>query len=101
MVVGACRIVLTIPGNDSLKGKRSVVRAILDRTRARFPVSAAEVGRLDEHRAAELGFAVVSNERSHAQAMLDTLVSFVSREARGVVTSHETELISLGTFGDP
>ena len=43
MVVGICRVVLALPWNDSLKGKRSVVKRILERARVRFNVAAAEV----------------------------------------------------------
>ena len=78
MVVGICRIVLSLPWNDSLKGKRSVVKSILERARNRFHVAAAEVADLDAHRRATLGFAVVSNDARHVQSVLDKLVSFVA-----------------------
>lgn len=100
MVVGACRITLALPGNDSLKGKRSVVRPILDRMRARFNVAAAEVATQDHLGYATIGFAVVSNERAHAQSMIDTIASFVSQSGRAVVTSRDSELVSIGTFGE-
>jgi uncharacterized protein len=78
MVVGICRVVLALPWNDSLKGKRSVVKSIVERTRQRFHVAAAEVDDLDSHRRATLGFAVVSNDVRHAQSVLDKLVGFVA-----------------------
>lgn len=100
MVVGACRITLAIPGNDSLKGKRSVVRPLLDRVRARFNVAAAEVATMDLVQSATIGFAVVSNDRSHAQSMIDTIASFVENQGRAIVTGRETEIVSLGQMGD-
>ena len=78
MVVGICRVVLALPWNDSLKGKRSVVKSILERARVRFHVAAAEVADLDAHRRATLGFAVVSNDARHVESMLDKLVSFIA-----------------------
>ena len=78
MVVGICRVVLALPWNDSLKGKRSVVKCILERTRQRFHVAAAEVEDLDAHRRATLGFSVVSNDVRHAQSVLDKVVSFLT-----------------------
>ena len=71
VVVGVCRIAFCLPGNDSLKGKRRVVRRIVDRTRNKFNAAVAEVGALDEHRRRVLGFAVVSNDARHANSMLD------------------------------
>ncbi len=78
MVVGICRVVLSLPGNDSLKGKRSVVRSILERVRVRFHAAAAEVADMDVHRRATLGFAIVSNDAKHVQSILDKLVGFVA-----------------------
>jgi uncharacterized protein YlxP (DUF503 family) len=78
MVVGVCRVVLSLPFNDSLKGKRSVVKSILDRARVKFHVAAAEVDEMDVHRRAVLGFSAVSNDARHVQSMMDKLVSFVA-----------------------
>lgn len=78
MVVGLCRVELALPWNDSLKGKRSVVKSILERTRRRFQVAASEVADHDVHRRATLGFALVSNDVRHARSVLDKLVSFVA-----------------------
>ncbi len=98
MVVGVCRLRLSIPGNDSLKGKRSVVRQILDRVRARFNVSAAEVSDLDALGTATLGFSVVSNDGAHANAMIDTVSAFVTDNVRAMVTDVHTELVHVGTM---
>jgi uncharacterized protein YlxP (DUF503 family) len=78
MVVGIARIVLGIPEARSLKDKRSVVRRVVDRTRAKFNAAVAEVGDNDLHRRAVIGVSVVSNDRGHANEMLDTIVSFVA-----------------------
>lgn len=78
MVVGILRVVLSLPWNDSLKGKRSVVKSIVERARGRFHVAAAEVDDLDQHRRATLGFAVVSNDARHAGQVLDKLLGFIA-----------------------
>ena len=98
MVVGVCRVVLALPYNDSLKGKRSVVKSLVERARVRFHVAAAEVGDLDAHKRATVGFAVVSNDARHAQSVLDKLVSFVAGagEAQLVDKSTTVEHYDLG-----
>ena len=96
MVVGVCRITLSIPGNDSLKGKRRVVRRIVDRARNHFNAAVAEVGYLDEHRRAELGFAVVSNDARHANSMLDNISAFVSGLTEAVIIDRNLELLHVG-----
>lgn len=96
MVVGVCRIALSIPGNDSLKGKRRVVRRIVDRTRNQFNAAVAEVGELDQHRRALIGFAVVSNDPRHANSMIDNIGSFVSGLTEALVVSRDVELVHMG-----
>jgi uncharacterized protein YlxP (DUF503 family) len=95
MVVGVCRITLGLPGNDSLKGKRRVVRRIVDRTRNEYNAAIAEVGSLDVHRRAELGIAVVSNDTRHANEMLDKIGSFVSGLTEAVVLDRSLELVHI------
>jgi uncharacterized protein YlxP (DUF503 family) len=101
MVVGICRVVLALPWNDSLKGKRSVVKSIVERARQRFHVAAAEVEDLDAHRRATLGFAVVSNDARHAQSVLDKLVSFIAgaTQAELVDQARTIEHFDLGVTG--
>jgi len=77
MTVGILTIVLSIPGSDSLKDKRHVVKSILDLARNRFNVSAAEIDHLDSHRSAGLAFACVSNDRAVANSLLDRIRHFV------------------------
>ena len=95
MVVGVCRMTLGLPGNDSLKGKRKVLRSLLDRMRAKFNVAAAEVEAMDDHRHAVVGFSVVSNDSAHANSMLDTIAEFVVSARGAVVTDHSLELIHM------
>jgi uncharacterized protein YlxP (DUF503 family) len=96
MVVGLCRISLAIPGNTSLKGKRSVVRRIVERARSRFNAAVAEVDDLDALQRATVGFAVVSNDRVHARRMIARVASFLEGSGLAVPLERETEVMSLG-----
>lgn len=96
MVVGVLRLSLFLADNASLKGKRSVVRSLLGRVRAKFNIAAAEVGTLDAHQHATLGFAAVSNNPRHAQAMLDKLLRFCEQHAAAEVSAVTTEIVSMG-----
>jgi len=100
LIVGVCRLVLALPGVDSLKGKRSIVRRIVDRVRHRFNAAVAEVDALDSHRRAVLGFAVVSNDGRHANAMIDEVVSHVAAASEAVLVDRTTELVHMdGSMG--
>lgn len=96
MVIGTCRIVLSLPGNDSLKGKRKVVRRILDRLRHRYNVAIAEVDELDAHRRAVLGLAVVSNDARHVSSMLDTLTSAIAGASEALIVDRRMEILNVG-----
>ncbi len=95
MVVGVCRIAFSLPGNDSLKGKRSVVQRITSRTRNRFNAAVAEVAEMDSHRRAVLGFAVVSNDARHANSMLDRITSFVAGVSEAVLAERTLEILHV------
>lgn len=96
MVVGLCRISLAIPGNSSLKGKRSVVRRIVERARARFNASVAEVDDLDALQRTTVAFAVVTNDRVHAARMIARIARFVEGSGLAVPLERESEVMSMG-----
>lgn len=92
MIVGTCRLVLSIPHADSLKDKRSVVRRAVDRARARFNVAIAEVADQDVHRRAVIGLAVVSNDRRHANSMIDEIVSMIESSVDALLVERSMRL---------
>ena len=77
MHVGVCRIELRLPENQSLKGKRRVIKSIITRLQNKYNVSVAEVDNQDLWQLATLGIACVSNHRRHADEILSNVVKFV------------------------
>ncbi len=73
----AISVDLRIPHAQSLKDKRQVVRHLLDASRSRFAVSAAEVDHQDDRGRASLGFAVVASSARHAEEVIETVERFV------------------------
>ncbi len=74
MVVGVARVVLALGQSRSLKDKRAVVRKVVDRVRARFSVSIAEVADHDLWQKATLGLAAVGADTHHVRTMIDEVV---------------------------
>jgi uncharacterized protein YlxP (DUF503 family) len=74
MHTGAVRVRLLVRESRSLKDKRQVVRAILDRLRNGFNVAACEVEALDHRQLAVLGFATVAAEAEKVATTLDAIV---------------------------
>jgi hypothetical protein len=96
MVVGMCRIELSLPGNGSLKGKRSIVRGLIDRIANRFNVAVAEVDHQDVLQRASVGVAVVSNDGGHANSMLDQITQFTEGASEALVVDRSMELVHFG-----
>ncbi|MBI2375624.1 MAG: DUF503 domain-containing protein [Deltaproteobacteria bacterium] len=82
MVVGCLELTLSIPAS-SLKEKRSVVRSLLERSKNRFNVSAAETEQNDDPRRAKLGFVSVANDGPFVNSVLDKLLAFAEDDLIG------------------
>lgn len=96
MYVGVCKLVLHLPGNQSLKGKRQVLRSITQRVKNDFNVAIAEVEDQDRWQTAVLGFSCVSSEAQHAREMIARVVNFIDNNRWGAEIAHqETEIISI------
>lgn len=81
MIVGLGHFELRLAGNASLKGKRSVVKSLLGRIRARFPVSGSEIDAQDRHDRAVLGIALVASSAKVCRATLDQVRDYVLSHA--------------------
>ena len=97
MVVAVCRVELLIPGANSLKAKRMVLRSVLDRIRARYHVSIAEVGEQDTWQRASIGFAIVSNDRAHVNSIADQITRTIGGARDCQIADRVLEILSLGS----
>jgi uncharacterized protein YlxP (DUF503 family) len=77
MTVGACRITLRLPENDSLKGKRQLVKSISSRVHNKYNVSIAEIDDNESWQILSLGVSCVSNSARHANEVLSNVVKFI------------------------
>ncbi len=90
MIVGICHLDVIIPENHSLKGKRQVIKKIIDRVRGRFNISIAEVGDNELWQRSQLGISLVGNDRRFVNSYLDRIVNFI--EAMNIVDIAHSEL---------
>jgi hypothetical protein len=72
MVVGIVRFELHLPGAQSLKDKRQVVRSLKERLRERVRASVAEVEFQDLWQRAAIGFAVVAPDGGQVRELLQS-----------------------------
>jgi uncharacterized protein len=95
MVVGTLRIEFRIQDNHSLKGKRKIVRSMVDRLKHRFNASVAEVGSNDNWQWIELGISTVGNDRRHIESSLGNILSFVESLYLAEIVNTESEILNL------
>ena len=76
MVVGVMELTLAVPA-DSLKEKRSIIRKIMGRTRAKFPISIGEVAEQDTASTVVLGIAFVAAEAGFVEKVLTKVERFI------------------------
>lgn len=94
MHIGVCTIELHLPGNGSLKGKRSIVKSVLARAGREFNVSIAEVGAQDSWQRAVLGVACVSSSTAYAHGLLERVVCWIEENGGDLVlVSYEIEML--------
>ncbi len=77
MLVAVALFEIHIEYAQSLKEKRMVVKSLRDKLRARFEISAAEVGLQDLHQRARLGISFVALDGPAADAQLERIVTFI------------------------
>jgi uncharacterized protein len=77
MHVAALVIDLHLPDTHTLKGKRAVLRPMVEGLRRRYNVAVAEVNHQDKWQRATVGVSVVAGSVSHAGDVLDEVERFV------------------------
>jgi uncharacterized protein YlxP (DUF503 family) len=96
MVIGIGRIEIFMEGNNSLKGKRQIVKKIIERTKNKFNVSIAEVGDNDIWQRGQLGFSVVSNDRRVVNSTLDKVFNFIEGLGLCEIIESDFEMLNYG-----
>lgn len=98
MFVGVLRLTVHLPAPGSLKSKRHLLRSAIDRVKARFNVSIAEVAEHDLWQKSVVGVAAVGNEHAFVNEVLDKVADFVSSMHGGqiLVTGRDIEIVPYG-----
>ena len=95
MIIVAAMITLVIPENDSLKGKRRVVKSLIERVRHKFEAAVAEVGDNDLWQKARIGVALVGNDSHLLEARLQQIMKFMENQHLVEIIDSQVELCYL------
>ena len=97
MVIGCCSIKFYLHGNNSLKGKRRVVRAIKDRLKNDFNVSVAEVGDQDVWQSIHIGISAVGSNRPYMDGLISKVVDAIDKMNLAEMVNCKTETLNMGS----
>jgi hypothetical protein len=95
MIVAAARWTMVIPGSDSLKGKRKVVKSLIEKVRHKFDAAIAEVGDNDLWQKAQIGVAVVGNDLQLLEARMQQIMKFIENQYLVEIIDAQMELCYL------
>ncbi|MDY6910309.1 MAG: DUF503 domain-containing protein [Thermodesulfobacteriota bacterium] len=95
MTVGVARVTFILHGNQSLKGKRKVVKSLIEKCRHRFNVSVAEVDHQELHQRTTVAVAVVGSDSRLVNSILDRIIEYLDSLGLADLADHQIELIRL------
>lgn len=90
MNVSMLLAILELPDITSIKDKRKIVVSLRDRLIRKYKVSAAEVDLHDSLTFAQLGVAVVSNDKQHGERVMQNVLRFIEDHLPGRVQEVQT-----------
>jgi uncharacterized protein YlxP (DUF503 family) len=98
MFVGVLRLTLHLPEPGSLKSKRHLIRSAIDRVKAKFNVSIAEVAENDLWQRSVVGVAAVGNDHGFVNEVLDKVADFVGSMHGGqiAILARDVEIVPYG-----
>ena len=76
-MIGILSVSLHIPGSQSLKDKRQVIKSVIERTRNKFNVAIAEIDDNDLWQRAVLGMVCIGNEKKIVNQIIDKTLNFI------------------------
>ena len=92
MIVGVMTAKLYLHGVTSLKGKRSIVKSLIERLRNRFNISVSETDHQDNKGAAVIAIAIVSNETRFVNQQMDKIIDYMRHDFRFTLGLVEREI---------
>jgi uncharacterized protein YlxP (DUF503 family) len=95
VVIGFGIITFRLHDCHSLKGKRKIIKSIINQLRNHFNASVAEVGSNDVHQRAEIGFSLVGNNKSLVNSKMDKLINLAEALGLAEMIDTEMEIINL------
>ena len=95
MVIGIAHIYVRVPDNHSLKGKRRVIKSLIERVNNRYNVAISEVAEHDVLQRAEIGICTVGNSQPVIDSVLNKAVNFIEGTFLVEIIDMDIEIIHI------
>ncbi|MEW6420254.1 MAG: DUF503 family protein [Deinococcota bacterium] len=93
--VGVLIVRVEMPWVTNLKEKRALVRPVVERLKARYPLTVARLDGLDAHDWEVIGVATLSNDYGWVEETLRMAADFIAREGEYRVAWEDTDITVL------
>ena len=93
MFVGVLTLDMHIPGSDSLKMKRLVLKSLVTRLRNKFNVSVAEVDQNEKWQRAVVAIALVSNEQGFIDQVFTQILNLCDKDHDYEIIAQQREIL--------
>jgi len=91
--VGICTIELQLNAVNSLKGKRRIIKSVIEKIKNRYNVSVAEVDKQQNFRSAAIGLSKVSNDSSVIHRDFMSIINYIDDYSEAVIFDYNIEII--------
>jgi uncharacterized protein YlxP (DUF503 family) len=93
MTVGMLRVVLFIPGSNSLKDKMMVLHSLKPKLRNSFNIAVAQIDDEDKWQKTTLALVGVGENRNNMNSILSDIINFISGFKNLDLIKYEMELL--------
>lgn len=93
MIIGSLQVRIHIPGAQSLKSKRLVLKSVITKVRNQFNVSIAELNGHDLWQSCTLGIVVTGRERKFLDQVLNKLMDHLNSVRTIEVVDYHLEFL--------
>lgn len=96
MFVGTLKFEIIIPGSNSLKDKRKVIRSLQDKIKSKFNVSIAEIDYQDKWQRAIIGLCFVNSEKKEIENISQKIKDIFFENGDVLILKETNEIIYIG-----
>lgn len=91
--IGILLVSLYIPGAQSLKERRMVLKSLKDKVRLKFNVSIAELDQDDKWQLATCGISMIGNDQRYIDSCLQNILSYIESMNGAEISDHQIEFL--------